>query len=102
ALIDILKTPKNSLVKQFQRLFDMDGVKCTFTQGALKAVARKALERESGARGLRAIMEEAMLDIMDEVPSTPGVKEIVVNDDAVEKGDRPLIVYEKEAEVAGA
>lgn len=102
ALIDILSTPKNSLVKQFQRLFEMDGVKCTFTQGALQAIARKALKRESGARGLRAIMEESMLDIMYDIPSETGAKEIVVNEDVISKAERPLIVYEKEKELAGA
>jgi ATP-dependent Clp protease ATP-binding subunit ClpX len=99
ALIDILTTPKNSLIKQFQKLFEMDGVKLKFTKGALRAVARKALERESGARGLRAILEEAMLDIMYEVPSKEGIKEVVVNDDTIMKGEAPLIVYHKEAGV---
>ncbi|NLE87001.1 MAG: ATP-dependent Clp protease ATP-binding subunit ClpX [Myxococcales bacterium] len=99
ALIDILTTPKNSLMKQFQKLFEMDGVKLKFTKGALRAVARKALERESGARGLRAILEEAMLDIMYEVPSKEGIKEVVVNEDTIAKGETPLIVYHKEAGV---
>jgi len=100
ALIDILTKPRNSLVKQFQKLFEMDGVKCKFTKGALQAVARKALERESGARGLRAVLEESMLDIMYEVPSKANIKEVVVNEEVVVKGDTPLIVYEKEAEVS--
>ncbi|MEP7050483.1 MAG: ATP-dependent Clp protease ATP-binding subunit ClpX [Pseudomonadota bacterium] len=99
ALIDILTKPKNSLVKQFQKLFEMDGVKLKFTKGALQAIARKALVRESGARGLRAILEEAMLDIMYEVPSKQGIKEVVVNEDAITNGDAPLIVYHKEAGV---
>lgn len=99
ALIDILTKPKNSLVKQFQKLFEMDGVKLKFTKGALQAIARKALVRESGARGLRAILEEAMLDIMYEVPSKQGIKEVVVNEDAITNGDPPLIVYHKEAGV---
>ena len=99
ALIDILTTPKNSLMKQFQKLFEMDGVKLKFTKGALRAVARKALERESGARGLRAILEEAMLDIMYEVPSKEGIKEVVVNEDTIAKNETPLIVYHKEAGV---
>ncbi|MEO8901955.1 MAG: ATP-dependent Clp protease ATP-binding subunit ClpX [Polyangiaceae bacterium] len=99
ALIDILTKPKNSLVKQFQKLFEMDGVKLKFTKGALQAIARKALLRESGARGLRAILEEAMLDIMYEVPSKQGIKEVVVNEDAITNGDAPLIVYHKEAGV---
>jgi ATP-dependent Clp protease ATP-binding subunit ClpX len=100
ALIDILTKPKNSLVKQFQKLFEIDGVKCKFSKGALQAVARKALERESGARGLRAVLEEAMLDIMYEVPSKTNIKEVVVNEEVVVKGEAPLIVYEKEAEVS--
>jgi len=99
ALIDILTKPKNSLVKQFQKMFEMDGVKLKFTKGALQAIARKALVRESGARGLRAILEEAMLDIMYEVPSKQGIKEVVVNEDAITNGDAPLIVYHKEAGV---
>jgi len=99
ALIDILTKPKNSLVKQFQKLFEMDGVKLKFTKGALQAIAKEALTRESGARGLRAIMEESMLDVMYDVPSKSGIKEVVVNEDAVNKGDTPLIVYHKEAGV---
>ena len=99
ALIDILTKPKNSLVKQFQKMFEMDGVKLKFTKGALQAIARKALVRESGARGLRAILEEAMLDIMYEVPTKQGIKEVVVNEDAITNGDAPLIVYHKEAGV---
>ncbi|MGE0323770.1 MAG: ATP-dependent Clp protease ATP-binding subunit ClpX [Polyangiaceae bacterium] len=100
ALVDILTKPKNSLVKQYQRLFDMDGVKCTFTSAALTAVAKRAIERESGARGLRAIIEESMLEIMYEIPSKKGVKEVVINEDVITKKDTPLIVYEKEAELA--
>ncbi len=101
ALIDILTRPKNSLVKQFQKLFEMDGVKLTFTEGALKAIAQKALERESGARGLRAIMEENMLDVMYEVPSKEGIKEVVVNEEAITKSEAPLIVYGEETADAG-
>ncbi|HET9953448.1 MAG TPA: ATP-dependent Clp protease ATP-binding subunit ClpX [Polyangiaceae bacterium] len=99
ALIDILTKPKNSLVKQFQKLLEMDGVKLKFTKGALQAIARKALARESGARGLRAILEEAMLEIMYDVPSKQGIKEVVVNEEAIASGENPLIVYHKEAGV---
>jgi ATP-dependent Clp protease ATP-binding subunit ClpX len=103
ALIEILTAPRNSLVKQFQKLFEMDGVRCKFTKGALKAVAKKALVRESGARGLRAIVEESLLDIMYDVPSKSGIKEVVINEDVIRRGDQPLIVYENEKEeVAGA
>jgi ATP-dependent Clp protease ATP-binding subunit ClpX len=100
ALIDILTKPKNSLVKQYQKLFEMDGVKLKFTRGALIAVARLALERNSGARGLRAILESAMLDIMYDVPSRTGIKEVVVSEDVIVKHEAPLIVYAKEAELA--
>src|SRR4029078_6451217 len=85
ALIDILTKPKNSLVKQYQKLFEMDGVKLKFTRGALIAVAKQALERNSGARGLRAILEGAMLDIMYDVPSRTGIKEVVVSEDVIVK-----------------
>ena len=100
ALVDILTEPKNALVKQYQKLFEMDGVKIKFTKGALTAVAREALKRNAGARGLRAIMEHAMLDIMYEVPSRGDIKEVVVNEEVVTKSEKPLIVYEKEAELA--
>src|SRR6187200_459810 len=100
ALIDILTKPRNSLVKQYQKLFEMDGVKLKFTRGALVAVARQALERNSGARGLRAILESAMLDIMYDVPSRTGIKEVVVSEDVILKHEPPLIVYTKEAELA--
>jgi len=100
ALIDILTKPKNAIVKQFARLLDMDGVKLTFTDKALKAVASQALKRNAGARGLRAILENAMLDIMYEVPSQRGVKEVVVSEETILKGDKPLVVYEKEEKLA--
>ena len=100
ALIDILTKPKNSLVKQYQKLFEMDGVKLKFTRGALIAVAKLALERNSGARGLRAILESAMLDIMYDVPSRTGIKEVLVSEEVIVKHDAPLIVYTKEAELA--
>jgi len=100
ALIDILTKPKNALVKQFQRLFDMDGVKLKFTKTALAAVAREALLRNSGARGLRAILEAAMLDIMYDIPSRGGIKEVVINEEVITKSEAPLIVYQKEAELA--
>ncbi len=100
ALVDILTKPKNSLIRQYQKLFEMEGVRLKFTKPALRAVARKAIERESGARGLRAILEESMLEIMYEVPSKHGVKEVVVSDDVVLKNDMPVMVYMDEAEPA--
>ncbi|MFP6683558.1 MAG: ATP-dependent Clp protease ATP-binding subunit ClpX [Polyangiaceae bacterium] len=100
ALIDILTKPRNSLVKQYQRLFEMDGVRLKFTSGALRAVAKKAIGRNTGARGLRAILEEAMLEIMYEVPSAIGVKEVVVSEEVVNSQEQPVLVYMEEAEPA--
>jgi len=101
ALVDILTKPKNALVKQYQKLFEMDGVKLKFAQGALHAVAREALKRNAGARGLRAIMEKSMLDIMYEVPSQSDIREVAVSEEVIASGEKPLIVYEKEeAELA--
>jgi ATP-dependent Clp protease ATP-binding subunit ClpX len=101
ALVDILTQPKNALVKQYQKLFEMDGVKLKFSTGALRAVAREALKRNAGARGLRAIMEKSMLDIMYDVPSQSDIREVVVSEEVIASGEKPLIVYEKEeAELA--
>jgi len=100
ALMDILTKPKNSLVRQFQKLFEMDGVKLKFTKPALNAVAKEALTRNSGARGLRAIVERSLLDIMYDVPSRSGIKEVVINEDVITRQEAPLIVYAKEAEVS--
>ncbi len=100
ALIEILTKPKNALVKQYQRLFEIEGVKLKFTPSAVEAVAREALRRSTGARGLRAILEHAMLDTMYEVPSETSIKEVVVSEDVIVKGDKPLVVYENEAELA--
>ena len=100
ALIDILTRPRNALIKQFQRLFEMDGVKLKFTKGSLSAIAKEAIRRASGARGLRAILEASMLDIMYDIPGRTGIKEVVVNEDVILKGEPPLIVYQKEAELA--
>ncbi|MBF0308835.1 MAG: ATP-dependent Clp protease ATP-binding subunit ClpX [Magnetococcales bacterium] len=93
ALIQILTRPKNALVKQYQKLMEMEGVRLTFTEGALKAIATKAVKRKSGARGLRAIMESILLDLMFEVPSMTGVREVVINHDVVESGSAPLLIY---------
>ena len=101
ALVDILTKPKNALVKQYQKLFEMDGVKLKFSGGALRAVAREALKRNAGARGLRAIMEKSMLDIMYDVPSQADIREVVVSEEVIASGEKPLIVYAKEeAELA--
>jgi len=100
ALMDILTKPKNALVKQYQKLFDFEGVRLRFTDGALRAVAKEALQRKSGARGLRAILESALLDLMYELPSRDDVEECVVSEDVIEKGSDPLLVFKQEAESA--
>ncbi|WP_300528657.1 ATP-dependent Clp protease ATP-binding subunit ClpX [Maricaulis sp.] len=93
ALIKILTEPKNALVKQYQRLFEMEGVGLTFTEDALKAVAKRAIERKTGARGLRSIMEGILLETMFDLPSLEGVEEIVVNAEVVEGNAKPLHIY---------
>jgi ATP-dependent Clp protease ATP-binding subunit ClpX len=94
ALIKILVEPKNALTKQYKKLFDMENVQLRFTEGALLAVAKQAIERKAGARGLRAILEGIMLEVMYDVPSEPDIKEVIVSEDTVAKGEKPLIVYQ--------
>jgi len=100
ALIEILTKPRNALVKQYQRLFEFERVKLRFTNAALQAVAHEAMKRKSGARGLRAILEQIMLDIMYEIPSRNNIKEVVINEDVILKKQEPVIMYEKKAESA--
>jgi len=93
ALVQILKEPKNALVKQYQRLFDMEEVQLTFQDEALEAVANKAIERKTGARGLRSIMETILLDTMYELPAMEGVEQVVISDEVVNGSARPLYIY---------
>lgn len=93
ALVQILKEPKNALVKQYQRLFDMEEVQLTFQEEALEAVAAKAIERKTGARGLRSIMETILLDTMYELPAMEGVEQVVISDEVVNGSARPLYIY---------
>ena len=93
ALIDILTKPKNALMKQYQRLFEMESVSLTFAEDAMRAVAHKAIQRKTGARGLRSIMESILLDTMFELPGLNGVEEIVVNKEVVEGRVPPLYIY---------
>ncbi|MCC6008914.1 MAG: ATP-dependent Clp protease ATP-binding subunit ClpX, partial [Rhodobacteraceae bacterium] len=93
ALVLILTEPKNALVKQYQRLFELEGVKLTFTDEAMVAIARRAIARKTGARGLRSIMEDILLDTMFDLPSLTGVQEVVVKDDAVSGPGKPLLIY---------
>ncbi len=92
ALVRILKEPKNALVKQYQYLFSLDDVELTFTDEALEAVARQALERKTGARGLRAILESALMDIMFNLPSQQDYKKCIVTKEVVEQGAQPELI----------
>ena len=94
SLIEILKEPKNALVKQYQKLFEMEKVNLKFTDGALVAIARETLKRKTGARGLRSILENAMLDVMYDIPSQDRVKEVVINEEVVSNQAKPIILYE--------
>ena len=100
ALMKILTEPKNALTKQYKKLFELENTQLRFTEGALSAIATEAIQRKSGARGLRAILENLMLDLMFDVPSEPDIKEVVVSEDTVVKGEKPLVVYHNQAESA--
>jgi ATP-dependent Clp protease ATP-binding subunit ClpX len=97
-LIRILKEPKNALSKQYQKLFAYEGVTLRFTEGAYRAIAQKALARKSGARGLRSVLEECMLDVMYELPSDEHASECVVNEQVITQGDYPVILYNNTTE----
>ena len=99
ALISILTDPKNALVKQYQKLFALEGVTLEFRTEAVRAIAKKALTRKTGARGLRSILEQILLDTMYELPSMSGVKKVVVDAAVVESGTKPLLVYDDAAKV---
>jgi ATP-dependent Clp protease ATP-binding subunit ClpX len=100
SLVKILVEPKNALIKQYQKLLSFDNVRLKFTDNALVAIAKKAVQRKSGARGLRAILEEIMLDVMYEIPSQKGIKECLITEDTVVKKEKPILIYEKQAESA--
>jgi ATP-dependent Clp protease ATP-binding subunit ClpX len=101
ALIEILTAPKNSLVKQYQKLFEMDGIKLEFRPAALDAIAHKALERKTGARGLRSIVEQALLDLMFDLPNAQGVASVVVDENVITSGAKPLLIYQDAAKASG-
>ncbi|EKE73117.1 MULTISPECIES: ATP-dependent Clp protease ATP-binding subunit ClpX [Roseobacteraceae] len=96
ALVTILTQPKNALVKQYQRLFELENAKLTFTEDALTSIAKRAIERKTGARGLRSILEDILLDTMFELPGMDNVTEVVVNEDAVMSSAKPLMIYSDE------
>lgn len=100
AMVKILKEPKNALTKQYSKLFMMDGVELEFRDDALQTVAQKALERKTGARGLRSILESVLLDLMYELPSLPGVEKVVIDAATISGKSQPLLVYKKEKNAA--
>ena len=102
ALVDILTVPKNALVKQYQRLYEMENVRLDFSDDAMRAIAKKAIQRKTGARGLRSIMENILLESMFELPGLEGVEEIVINKEVVEGRAKPLYIYSDRREDTGA
>jgi ATP-dependent Clp protease ATP-binding subunit ClpX len=97
ALVKILNVPKNSLIKQYQKLLSLDNVRLRFTDSAMKAIARLAIQKKTGARGLRTILEGVMLDVMYVIPSDKSIKECVINEEVIEKRDKPLLIYERQS-----
>jgi ATP-dependent Clp protease ATP-binding subunit ClpX len=102
ALVQILTEPKNALVKQYQRLFSMEGTELEIRPGALNAIARKALKRKAGARGLRSILEQALLDTMYELPSLADAEKVVIEENAINGEGKPLVIYGEKPKVAGS
>ena len=94
ALVTILTQPKNALVKQYQRLFELEETKLTFTDDALSAIAKRAIERKTGARGLRSILEDILLNTMFDLPGMESVSEVVVNEEAVISDAAPLMIHD--------
>jgi ATP-dependent Clp protease ATP-binding subunit ClpX len=99
-LMEILKRPRNAIVKQYKRLFELENVKLTFTEGSLRGIAKDAMKKKTGARGLRSIMEKVMLDVMYEIPALSNVKECVISEEVILNRERPILIYEEEAEIA--
>ena len=100
AMMQVMTEPKNALVKQYKKLFEFENVKLKFTEAAVKAIAEKATKRKTGARGLRAVLEETMLEIMFELPSQQDVEEVVINEEVVLKGEKPMLVYENKKQAS--
>ena len=100
AMIAILTAPKNALVKQYKKLFSLEGVELTIREDALRAVAQKAMERKTGARGLSSILEHALLETMYDLPAMTGVKEVVVDTNVITEGAQPLYIYEDEHQLS--
>jgi len=102
ALIQILLEPKNALIKQYSKLLEMEGAELEVRPGALHAIAKKALKRKTGARGLRSIVEHALLDVMFELPNEQNVAKVVVDENTINNGAKPLLIYHEPQKVSGA
>lgn len=102
ALLNVLSEPKNAIIKQFRKLFAFEGVELKFTDGAMRAVVKEAIERKTGARGLRAILEGSMLEMMYEIPGTTGLKEVIITEEAILKKGEPILVYKTEPDAVKA
>ena len=100
ALMKVLSEPKNALTKQFQKLFEFENVKLKFTENAIRAIAEKAIAHKTGARGLRSVLEEHMLDIMFDLPSRDDIEEVVVNEEVIKNSEEPLLVYHKQKQAS--
>jgi ATP-dependent Clp protease ATP-binding subunit ClpX len=100
ALVRILREPKNAIIKQYQKYFDLEKVRLKFTDDAVAAVAREAMKRGTGARGLRAVLEEVMLEVMYELPSIPGLKECIVTREVILNRERPILISEPKEQSA--
>jgi len=100
ALVKVLTEPKNALIKQYKKLFEFESAKLKFTDGAIRAVAEKAVGRKTGARGLRAVLEEILLDIMFELPSSEDIEEVIINEKMVLHNEKPLLVYQKKKQAS--
>ena len=100
AMVQVMTEPKNALVKQYKKLFEFENVKLKFTEAAVKAIAEKATKRKTGARGLRAVLEETMLEIMFDLPSQKDVEEVVINEEVVLKGEKPMLVDENKKQAS--
>ncbi len=99
-LVEILRRPRNAIVKQYKKLFDLENVKLTFTEGSLRGIAKDAMKKKTGARGLRSIMEKVMLDVMYEIPTLSNVKECVISEEVILNHERPILIYEEVADIA--
>jgi len=96
----VLTEPKNALTKQYKKLFEFENVKLKFTDGAIRAVAQKAIDRKTGARGLRAVLEDTMLDVMFEIPGSENIEEVIISEEVVLKNEKPLLVYHKQKQAS--